>query len=84
MMNNPKTLYEESEGKEEYTMKNLKFWWTASLLVITCIVLIWTICSFAGIKLPDTVIRIMGVLDLCAIPVLIYSSVKLNIQKKEK
>ena len=84
MMNNTKTLYEESEGKEEDTMKNLKFWWTASLLVITCIVLIWTICSFAGIKLPDTVIRIMGVLDLCAIPVLIYSSVKLNMQKKEK
>ena len=65
-------------------MKNLKLWWTASLLVITCIVLIWTICSFAGIKLPDTATRILGVLDLCAIPVLIYSSVKLNKQKKEK
>lgn len=64
-------------------MKNPKLLWTASLLVITCVVLIWTICSFAGISLPDTVIRIMGVLDLCAIPVLIYSSVKLNMQKKE-
>ena len=83
MINNSKTLYEESGGKGKNTMKNLRLLWTASILIITCIVLIWTICSFAGIKLPDTVIRIMGVLDLCAIPVLIYSSVKLNKQKKE-
>ena len=65
-------------------MKNPKFWWTASLLVITCIVIIWTVCGFAGIKIPDAATRIMGVLDLCAIPVLVYSSVKLNQQRKGK
>ena len=65
-------------------MKNPKFWWTVSLLVITCIVIIWTVCSFAGITLPDAVTRIMGVLDLCAIPVLVCSSLKMKKQKEEK
>ena len=63
--------------------KKTRILWTVSLLVITCIVIIWTVCSFAGVKLPDTAVRIMGVLDLCAIPVLIFSSVKLSKQKKE-
>ena len=54
------------------------------MLVIACIIIIWTACSLARIKIPDTATRIMGVLDLCVIPVLIYSSVKLYKQKKEK
>lgn len=62
-------------------MKKTRILWTVSLLVISCITIVWTLCSFAGIDIPDAVTRIMGVLDLCAIPVLIYSAVKL---KKEK
>jgi hypothetical protein len=55
--------------------------WTVSLLVICCITIIWTVCRFAGIDLPDTAVRIMGVLDLCAIPVLIYSTIIIKRQK---
>ena len=55
---------------------NKKILWTVSLLVICCITIIWTVFNFAGIKLPDMAVRIMGILDLCAIPVLIYSTVK--------
>ena len=57
---------------------NKKTLWTISLLVICCITIFWTVCSFAGIHLPDLVVRIMGILDLCAIPVLIYSTVKMK------
>ena len=31
-----------------------------------------------GIELADAAIRIMGVLDICAIPVLIYTSIKIR------
>ncbi|MBR2259911.1 MAG: hypothetical protein IJ899_21760 [Blautia sp.] len=54
---------------------NKKLLWTISLFVICCITIIWTVCNFAGVNLPDTAVRIMGILDLCAIPILIYSSI---------
>ena len=50
--------------------------WSLSLIVITLVTLIWVISSFAGIKLPDTVIRILGILDICAIPVLVFTSIR--------
>ncbi len=50
--------------------------WCLSLIVISVITVIWTVCNIMGIKLSDTVIRIMGVLDICAIPVLVYTSIK--------
>ena len=62
---------------------NNKSLWTLSLLVICCITIVWTVCRFAGIDLPDSAVRIMGILDLCAIPVLIYSTVKIREQKRK-
>lgn len=62
--------------KDKYTLM-----WTTSLLVITCITLGWVICSFTGVELPDAVTRIMGVLDLCAIPVLIYAAIRIRKNK---
>lgn len=49
--------------------------WRISLFVICCVTIIWSVCNLAGIDLPDVAMRIMGVLDLCAIPVLIYTSI---------
>ena len=57
---------------------NHKILWTLSLLTICIIVIIWTACNFAGIDLPDMMVRIMGIIDLCAIPVLIYSTLKMR------
>ena len=57
---------------------NHKILWTLSLLTICIIVIIWTVCNFAGIDLPDMAVRIMGIIDLCAIPVLIYSTLKMR------
>ena len=62
---------------------NHKSLWTLSLLVICCITIIWTVCKFAGIDLPDSVVRIMGILDLCAIPVLVYTTIKVKEQRRQ-
>lgn len=59
----------------------MKRLWMISLLVICCITIISAGCNIAGIKLPDIAVRIMGILDLCAIPVLIYSTIKMRQQK---
>ena len=55
--------------------------WSLSLIVITLVTLIWVISNFAGIKLPDTVIRILGILDICAIPVLVFTSIRKRNEK---
>ncbi len=57
--------------------------WSVSLLVISCTSLILAICNLASIELPDLVKRILGVVILLGIPVLVYSSVKLKIWKKD-
>lgn len=50
--------------------------WCLSLIVISVITLIWTVCNIIGIELSDIIIRIMGVLEICAIPVLVCTSIK--------
>lgn len=55
--------------------------WGFSLFVISVIVLIMAFCNLVEIELSDAVVRIMGVLDICAIPVLAYTSIK-NIMKR--
>ena len=59
--------------------KNTRLW-CLSLIVISVITIIWTVCNIIGIELSDMVIRVMGVLDICAIPALVYTSIK----KKDK
>lgn len=63
--------------------RGLRKLWSVSLLVISCISLILAICNLVSIELPDLVKRILGVLILLGIPVLVYSSVKLKIWKKD-
>lgn len=55
--------------------KNTRLW-CLSLIVISVITIIWTACKIMGVELSDIAIRIMGVLDICAIPILIYTSIK--------
>ena len=59
--------------------KRYRLIWSISLLVINII----TITSVvAGSAMPDIVKRVLGIIDLIAIPVLIWSSIKLRILKK--
>lgn len=55
--------------------KNTRLW-SLSLFIISIVTVIGAICKIAGIGLPDVAVRIMGVIDICAIPVLVYTSIK--------
>ena len=50
--------------------------WSLSLIIISVVTVIWAVCNLVNIELPDVIVRIMGVLDICAIPVLVYTSIK--------
>ncbi len=64
--------------------KKYRIMWTASLMAISCITIIIAVCNMTSIELPDIVTRILGAVDLISIPVLIFSSIKLRILKKEQ
>jgi hypothetical protein len=69
-------------GKEIMEMeKTYRIIWSCSLLAISIITIFITVCNFAGVELSDVVKRILGIVDLCAVPVLIFVSVKLRILK---
>ncbi len=69
--------------KVEYQMKNYRTAWNVSLLVIACISLLMLMNGNVGLALPDNMIRVMGILDMCAVVVLVYTSVKLRIWEKK-
>ncbi|MBQ6887965.1 MAG: hypothetical protein IJN54_10675 [Lachnospiraceae bacterium] len=50
--------------------------WSISLLVIGLATIILTGLNIIGIDVPDIVVRIIGVIDLLALPVLAYTTVK--------
>lgn len=50
--------------------------WSISLLVIGLATIILTGLNISGIDVPDIVVRIIGVIDLLALPVLAYTTVK--------
>ena len=50
--------------------------WSISLLVIGLAAIILNGLNIIGIDVPDIVVRIIGVIDLLALPVLVYTTVK--------
>lgn len=62
-------------------MKKNMILWSLSLFIISVVTVICAVCNIAGIELPDVAARIMGVLDICAVPVLVYTSVRRMKQK---
>ena len=50
--------------------------WSISLLIIGLATIILTGLNIIGIDVPDIVVRIIGVIDLLALPVLAYTTVK--------
>jgi len=50
--------------------------WAVSFIVIGITTVILAGPNIMGIKLPDTVIRILGVFDLVSLPVLAFLTVK--------
>lgn len=50
--------------------------WSISLLVVGLASLILAGTNIVGIELPDVAVRMLGVVDLIALPFLAYSTVK--------
>ncbi|MBR4112329.1 MAG: hypothetical protein IKK53_04795 [Ruminiclostridium sp.] len=50
--------------------------WSISLLIIGIATIISIGLNIIGIDVPDIVVRIIGVIDLLALPVLAYTTVK--------
>lgn len=57
--------------------------WSMSLLVIGIATVILAGSNIIGIELPDIAVRIIGVIDLIALPVLAYTTVKKIKKDKE-
>lgn len=57
--------------------------WSISLLVIGIATIILSGSNIIGIELSDIVVRIVGVIDLLALPVLAYTTVKKFKKDKE-
>ena len=62
--------------------KKLRKIWAVSLLILSCASLVVAISNIASYKLPDVAKWIILVVDLVAVPVMVYSSIKLKIWKK--
>ena len=56
--------------------------WGISLLLLGLTGIFTIVSSMVGFRLPDMLIRIIGVADLIGLVVLVYTSVKLKIWKK--
>lgn len=57
--------------------------WSLSLLVTGIATVILAGSNIIGIELPDIAVRIIGVIDLIALPVLAYTTVKKIKKNKE-
>lgn len=58
--------------------------WSISLMVIAGLTLVTSITHIIGISLSDTAVRIIGILDLIALPVLAFTTVRIFIEKKKQ
>ena len=56
--------------------KKMDLIWAISLIVIGIATLILAGSNIVGIELPYAIARLIGVIDLIALPFLVYSSVK--------
>lgn len=50
--------------------------WSISLMVIGIVTFILAGSNIIGLMLPDVVVRIIGIIDLIALPFLVYTTVK--------
>lgn len=56
--------------------------WGISLFIIGSATIINTFSSLLGIELPDILVRVVGVVTIVALPVLVYTSVKISKNSK--
>ncbi len=57
-------------------MKKINLFWSFSLIVIGVCSIILGGSNLLSIKMPDLAVRIIGIIDLIALPILAYTTVK--------
>ena len=50
--------------------------WSISLIAIGIATIILAGANIVGIDLPDMFVRLLGIVDLVALPILVYSTIK--------
>lgn len=55
--------------------------WSVSLTIIGIATLILSGSRIIGIELSDTVVRILGIIDLISLPFLVFTSIKKFVKK---
>lgn len=65
-------------------MKRMPVLWTVSLLTISVITLVISFSNIFGGELPDVLKRVLGVIDLIAVFVLAFTSIKYKVYKRDK
>ncbi len=58
--------------------------WSISLMVIAVCTLILSISNIMGASIPDVLIRVLGILDLIACPVLMFATVRMYMKGREE
>ena len=56
--------------------KKIELIWPLSLIVISLVSLTLSISNIIGAALPSAVSTALGIIDLCALPLFVYSSIK--------
>lgn len=64
------------------TFDKLRIMWSVSLIAIGIATFILAGANIIGSELPDILVRVLGVIDLVALPVLAFSTIKLAKAKK--
>lgn len=57
-------------------VKKINVIWSVSLLIISIATIILAGANIVGIDLPDVFVRVLGVIDLVAVPFLVFSTIK--------
>ena len=60
--------------------KRIDLIWSVSLIVISLVSLTFSLSNMIGAALPSVVSAVLGIIDLCTLPLPVYSSIK-KIQK---
>ena len=56
--------------------------WSFSLMAISIAKIILAGANIVGIELPDIIVRVLSVIDFVSLPVLVFSTVKKDKNKK--
>lgn len=62
--------------------KNINLFWAISLMAIGIATFIIAVTNIIVVQLPDIVIRLLGIIELIALPVLVFTTIK-KVKNKE-